>query len=432
MMMTSIIRNRPFLGHAWLTLVLLVCCSCATNPVTGHRELRLISPQEEISLGQENFAPSQQLQGGPMVLFPEVGSYVAEVGRRLAAVSDRPELPYEFVVVDSGEANAWALPGGKIAVHRALLTELDDEAELAAVLGHEIVHATAGHSAQAMQRGTALQLGLGVLSSLMQGSAYSPLYNMGANLGSQLVMQGYSRAQESEADHYGMLTMQRAGYDPTAAVDLQKTFVHLFTGHEPGVLGTLFQSHPPSVARVLANQALLQKIGAGGLREKERYHQRLAALFRAKPAYDLHAKALANLAQKDYVQARQYAAQAAAALPQEALFPLTLGDIAMAQQDYGTALDWYSKAATLNRQYFLPSFSAGVAAIKAKDTSLAQRFLQESLVILPTPEAHYLLGRLALQDGSREEAIGHLKAAAQSEGQIGQAARALLARMGAL
>lgn len=430
--MTRIVRNRRFPGHAWITLVLLVCCSCATNPVTGHRELRLISPQEEISLGQENFAPSQQLQGGPMVLFPEVGRYVAEVGRRLAAVSDRPGLPYEFVVVDSGEANAWALPGGKIAVHRALLTELDDEAELAAVLGHEIVHAAAGHSAQAMQRGTAMQLGLGVLSSLMQGSAYSPLYNMGANLGSQLVMQSYSRAQESEADHYGMLYMQRAGYDPTAAVDLQKTFLRLFQDHKPGVLGTLFQSHPPSEARVRANWALLQKIGAGGLREKERYHQRLAALFRARPAYDLHAKALARLAQKDYVQARQFAAQAATALPEEALFPLTLGDIAMAQQDYGTALGWYRKAATLNRQYFLPSFSAGVAAIKAKEASIAQRFLQDSLAILPTAEAHYLLGRLALQDGRREEAIGHLKVAAQSQGQIGQAARALLLQLGAL
>ena len=198
------------------------------------------------------------------------------------------------------------------------------------------------------------------------------------------------------------------------------------------MLGTLFQSHPPSMARVLANQALLQKIGAGGLREKERYHQRLAALFRAKPAYELHARALASLAQKDYVQARQYATRAAAALPEEALFPLTLGDIAMAQQDYGAALDWYSKAATLNRQYFLPSFSAGVAAIKANEAPTAQRFLQESLAILPTPEAHYLLGRLALQGGSREEAVGHLKVAAQSEGQIGQAARVLLARMGAL
>ncbi len=427
-MKAKAVTTRLPLG--WAALLMVVCGGCVTNPVTGHREMRLISPQEEIGLGQENFAPTQQLQGGPMVLFPEVTRYVAEVGRRLAAVSDRPDLPYEFVVVDSDEANAWALPGGKIAVHRALLTELDDEAELAAVLGHEIVHAAAGHSAQAMQRGTVLQLGLGVLSSMMQNSLYSPLYNLGANLGSQLVMQSYSRSQESEADHYGMIYMRRAGYDPTAAVDLQETFVRLSQGHESGVLDALFQSHPPSEARVRANRALLGKIGAGGTRERQRYQDHLAALFRAKPAYDLHTQALRHLKEKDYAQAQRLATQAAAALPGEALFPLTLGDIAMARQDYDTALEWYTKATTLNRQYFLPPFSAGLAALKARKPASARRYLQESLDILPTAEAHYLLGRLALQDGHDAAAIGHLKVAAQSEGQAGQAARALLARMG--
>jgi predicted Zn-dependent protease len=418
------------LWQAWAILLALACSGCVTNPVTGRRELRFVTPQEEIALGQEDFAPTQQLQGGPMVLFPEVNRYVAEVGRKLAAVSDRPDLPYEFVVVDSDEANAWALPGGKIAVHRALLTELDDEAELAAVLGHEIVHAAAGHSAQAMQRGTILQLGLGLLSAFTQSSPYSTLYNMGTNLGSQLVMQSYSRAQESEADHYGMIYMQRAGYDPAAAVDLQETFVRLSRGHEPGVLDALFQSHPPSEARVRANRALLEKLGAGGRREKERYHERLAALFRAKPAYELHARALQSLSRKEYDQAERLEAQAAAALPGEALFPLTLGDIAMAREDYGAALTWYEKAAALNSRYFLPPFSAGLAALKARKPATAQHFLQDSLNILPTPEAHYLLGRLALQDGRREEAIDHLKVAARSQGQVGAAARALLLRMG--
>ena len=427
-MRTKVIATRWQLG--WVALLMVVSGGCVTNPVTGQREIRLISPEEEISLGQEYFAPTQQLQGGPMVLFPEVTRYVAEVGRRLAAVSDRPGLPYEFVVVNSDEANAWALPGGKIAVHRALLTELDDEAELAAVLAHEIVHAAAGHSAQAMQRGTVLQLGLGMLSSMIQNSLYSPLYNLGANLAGQVIMQSYSRSQESEADHYGMIMMRRAGYDPSAAVDLQETFVRLSQGQEPGVLGALFQSHPPSSARVRANRALLQKIGAGGIRGRQRYHDHLAALFHAKPAYDLHIQAQRHIKEKDYAQAQRLESQAQAALPGEALFPMTLGDIAMAKQDYDTAFQWYSKATNLNGKYFLPPFLAGLAAFKASKPDSAQRYLQQSLDILPTAEAHYLLGRLALQKGHIETAIGHLKVAAQSQGQVGQAARALLAQMG--
>ena len=125
--------------------------ACVINPVTGDRELALISADQEIAIGEQQYEPSQQMQGGEYALDPELTAYVASVGRKLAAVSDRA-LPYEFVVLNSSVPNAWALPGGKIAVNRGLLTELDSEAELAAVLGHEIVHAAARHGALAMQR----------------------------------------------------------------------------------------------------------------------------------------------------------------------------------------------------------------------------------------------------------------------------------------
>jgi predicted Zn-dependent protease len=106
------------------------------------------------------------MQGGDMVADPELTAYVQSVGQRIAAVSDS-DLPYEFVVLNNGVPNAWALPGGKIAVNRGLLAELEDEAELAAVLGHEIVHAAARHGAQAVTRGTLLQgaLVVGMIAS---------------------------------------------------------------------------------------------------------------------------------------------------------------------------------------------------------------------------------------------------------------------------
>ena len=141
---------------AQLSASVLVLAACTINPVTGDRELALISAADEVAIGEQQYAPSQQMQGGDYTLDPQLTAYVAEVGQSLAAVSDRA-LPYEFVVLNSSVPNAWALPGGKIAVNRGLLVELQSEAELAAVLGHEIVHAAARHGALAMQRGMLLQ-----------------------------------------------------------------------------------------------------------------------------------------------------------------------------------------------------------------------------------------------------------------------------------
>ena len=137
---------------AILLFPFLLLYGCAVNPVTGKNELALISQSQEIEIGRENYSPSIQMQGGNYTVNRELTSYVSEIGMKLTAVSDR-KLPYEFTVLNNSTPNAWALPGGKIAVNRGLLLELKNEAELAAVLGHEIVHAAARHSAQQMEMG---------------------------------------------------------------------------------------------------------------------------------------------------------------------------------------------------------------------------------------------------------------------------------------
>ena len=194
--------------------------------MTGDRELALVSADQEIAIGEQQYAPSQQMQGGEYALDPELTTYVAGVGQKLAAVSDR-QLPYEFVVLNSSVPNAWALPGGKIAVNRGLLTELNSEAELAAVLGHEIVHAAARHGALAMQRGLLLQGALLATQVAAQRSDYGGLTVGAASLGAQLLTMRNSREAELESDLYGMRYMAAAGYDPSAAVTLQETFVRL-------------------------------------------------------------------------------------------------------------------------------------------------------------------------------------------------------------
>ena len=139
-----------------LLAAVVLFAGCATNPVTGEKDFMLVSESQELSIGKQNYSPLRQAQGGDYVADPQLQAYVDEVGQKLAAVSDR-KLPYEFHVINNSVPNAWALPGGKIAINRGLLVELDSEAELAAVLGHEVTHAAAKHSAQQMSRGMLLQ-----------------------------------------------------------------------------------------------------------------------------------------------------------------------------------------------------------------------------------------------------------------------------------
>src|SRR5678816_2828718 len=153
-------------------LLVAALSGCGTNPVSGAKEVQFVSESQEIAIGTENYGPSRQMQGGDYVVDPSVTAYVQSVGERLAQVSDR-KLPYEFVVINDSVPNAWALPGGKIAVNRGLLTELASEAELAAVLGHEITHAAARHGAKSMERDAFTQGALVALALSVSDNRYA-------------------------------------------------------------------------------------------------------------------------------------------------------------------------------------------------------------------------------------------------------------------
>ena len=155
-MKRSIGSLLKLLGAIPAALALLAAGGCATNPVTKKSEISFVSEQQEISIGNQQYLQSQQSSGGKFILDPILTAYVNDVGRKLVRVSDRPNLPFEFVVINDSVPNAWALPGGKLAVNRGLLTELKSEAELAAVLSHEVVHAAARHGAKSVEQGTLL------------------------------------------------------------------------------------------------------------------------------------------------------------------------------------------------------------------------------------------------------------------------------------
>ncbi|MBL8202560.1 MAG: M48 family metalloprotease [Chromatiales bacterium] len=417
-----------------LTLVALVLAACGTNPVTGKREVQFISAAEEVQIGEKNYGPTRQSEGGDFTVLPELTNYVNSVGQKLAAVADR-KLPYEFVVLNSSVPNAWALPGGKIAINRGLLTELDTEAELAAVLGHEIVHAAARHGAKAQERATIMQAGMQVAQiGAVVGGVDANLTNLmlqGAGAGAQMVQMKYGRDQELEADRYGMKYMKAAGYDPTGAVTLQETFVRLSGegAKQKSWLDGLFASHPPSMERVEANRKSVAEFGAGGEIGADAYATRLKPLLDIKPAYDKYDAAMAAAGKGDLGQARKLAGEAAKLVPQEGRFPQLLGEIALAEKKPKEAISYYQKAIQLNPGYFGSYLGGGVAQYRAGDKAKAEQWLTQSAKLLPTAPAAYFLGNVARDKGDTQGALKLYQAAATSRSDIGQNAAAELVRL---
>lgn len=434
--MESVITVCRSILAGWLvSLALFALTGCGTNPVTGKKELQFISEASELQLGAKEYAPTRQSQGGDLKVLPELSAYVNEVGQKLAAVSDR-KLPYEFTVLNSSVPNAWALPGGKIAVNRGLLTELDNEAELAAVLGHEIVHAAARHGAKAQERGLLLQAGMvaaqiGVAMS-DAGAAAGNLLVQGAGVGAALISTKYGRDAELESDLYGMRYMQRAGYDLRGAVTLQEKFVKLSeaSGRNQNWLEGLFASHPPSPERVARNQATLAELGnPDGDLGAERYAARIKPLLVLKPAYDKHDEALALAQKKDFAGAQKLAAEAVRLVPREARFHQLQGDVALAQKKPRTALGYYEKAIALDEGYFASHLGAGVARYKLGEGDRGEAQLTRSTELLPTAPAFYYLGSIAKDAGDRQRAMEYFRAAAGSKSELGQQAAVEFARM---
>jgi predicted Zn-dependent protease len=412
-----------------IAAALILTAGCSVNPVTGENELMLVSESWELNTGAQQYGPARQMQGGDLVADPGLQEYVQYVGQRIAGVSDRG-LPYEFVVLNNSTPNAWALPGGKIAINRGLLVELGDEAELAAVLGHEIVHAAARHGAQRYQSGMLTQLALLGVSSSVQGREDDRLIVGAATLGAMLVNSSYSRDAESEADRYGMIYMQRAGYDPAAAVDLQRTFVRLSESRgDAGWLAGLFASHPPSQERVNRNQGHLATLGAGGDRRADAYLAATARIREHAADYEALDRGSAALAEGDVGTAQSLARELRANLPSEPQVWALSAEAAAAAGAHGEALEWLDQAIRIQPDYYRFHLIRGRSLLALGQTDAARSELERANQLLPTAGAHLSLGALAEASGDSSRAMQHYEAAAGSDSDVGADAGMRLARL---
>ncbi len=230
-----------------LLLALAAPMGCETVPYTGRRQIQLVSPTEEAQMGAQSF---QQIVGkATLSTDPQINAMVQRVGSRIAAVTDL-DVQWEFrVIQDDKQANAFALPGGKVAVYTGMLPITRDETGLAAVLAHEIAHVLARHGGERLSQ----QMGVQTVTQVLAGMAssnpatvqlVSAALGAGASVG---VLLPWGRAQESEADHLGLILMAKAGYDPRAARDLWQRMADASKGQRPP---EFLSTHPSEATRI--------------------------------------------------------------------------------------------------------------------------------------------------------------------------------------
>lgn len=233
----------------------MLTSACSTNPVSGEPELVIVSPEEERTQGKE--AHEAVLEQYAVYTRPALQAYVERVGQRLAAVSHLPNLTYRFTVLDSTEINAFALPGGYVYVTRGLLACMNSEAELAGVLGHEIGHITARHSARQQTNALFTQLSLGVLAAAVPQAGF--VGRQTASVLADVLVLGYGREHELEADGLGAEYLDRAGYDPAAMMSVLKVLaaqkalnekLAKAEGRPVRAYHGLFSTHPSSDTRL--------------------------------------------------------------------------------------------------------------------------------------------------------------------------------------
>ena len=422
---------NPFVKLPALSLGLAAAVfvsACVQNPVTGKKDFLLVSEDWELQIGAQQYLPLRQSQGGDYVVDPGVERYVQSIGKRLAAKSDRI-LPYEFNVINDSTPNAWALPGGKISINRGLLVELKSEAELAAVLGHEIVHSAAKHGAKGQTRGIGLQLGVMTASVLGAREGYGQLAQIASSVGAQIINSQYGQGAELESDRYGMNYMSQAGFDPQGAVGLQRTFVELSKGQESNALTRLFASHPPSQKRVEANIKTAQGLKKGGVVGQDSYKKAMARLFRTQKAYDSYDKAHLAFKKNNTKQASALLKTAIRIEPKEAHFHSLQGDIAMAQNNLPNAKSSFDKAISLNKQFYYYYLQRGKIHEKQNNRKAAQADYATSLKLLPTTAAQLALGQFAESDGKLQVAKRYYAMASQTSGTDADKAKSALMRL---
>lgn len=261
-------------GACFLFAFVIAAAACATNPVTGKRQMSLLSEADELAIGQQQDVEIRREMG--VYDDPALQRYVEDIGQALARVSHRPTLPWSFTIVDNPAVNAFALPGGYVYLTRGLLAYLNDESQLAGVLGHEIAHVTARHAAQAYTRQAQAGIGLAILGIFVPST--QPFTDLGA-AGLSVLFLRHGREAELEADRLGVEYASGAGFDPSGVPRFLATLARVNALSDRGVPNWL-STHPDPGSRVTKAEPVAGQFVSADARtiNRDQYLERIRGL----------------------------------------------------------------------------------------------------------------------------------------------------------
>lgn len=350
---------------------------CAVNPVTGEKQLMLMSAQDEVQVDKQ-YAPHQFSSDYGVTQDRRLNSYVSQVGKKLTPLTHRKQMPYSFQVVNATYVNAYAFPGGTIAATRGILLKLNNEAELAALMGHELGHVNARHSASQMSKGqltSALVGGLQLAIGASKYSKYSDLTAQLGMLGAGLLLARYSRDNERQADDLGNQYSVQAGYSTKGHVGLMSMLKNL-SKHKPGYAEVLFSTHPMSDERyntAVENARTKYQATQNYPLNRDKYKDNIASLRKIKEPIENIQKGESLMAQNKMSQAQGYFQKALKKVPRDYVGLVNMSKCQIAQKKYTLAESYAARAKSAYRGEPQAYHLSGFAKLKRKKYSSAYK-----------------------------------------------------------
>ena len=382
---------------------------CAINPVTGMPQLMLVSERQEIDIDKKH-SPHQFSADYGALQDNTLNNYIDKTGKSLASLSHRPGMPYSFRGVNATYVNAYAFPGGSIACTRGILLALDNEAELAALLGHELGHVNARHTAEQMSKGILTSVALSGLAAYV-GSDNQALGELAANLGNLgagVLLAKYSRDNEREADALGMEYMFHGQYNPNGMVGLMD-MLRSMSKHNPSVIELMFATHPMSDERystVLESTSTQYKSAEDFPLHRDRYMDHTAKLRLMKKAVAELQDGEKEMAKKNFRTAEEHFQRALSEAPEDYTGFVMMAKCQLAQKKYGEAHRYAQLAKQVNPQEAQAYYVGGISKIEDKDYGAAHEEFSKYENLLPGNPTIIFLKGYSL------EGMSHIKDAA--------------------
>jgi predicted Zn-dependent protease len=389
------LTRREFM---WLSSLAVAgfMAGCATNPVTGESQLMLVSEDQEVQIDKQ-YSPVQFSADYGITRDKKLNRYVARTGERMAAGTHRTHMPYNFKVVNANYVNAYAFPGGSIACTRGILLSLDNEAELAALLGHELGHVNARHTAEQMSKGMLTQAVMGGLAVAAgtQGAIYGDIASQLGQVGAGALLAYYSRENERQADALGMEYMVKSGYSSEGMVGLMDVLKSMGK-HEPSVIELMFATHPMSEERYeTAVQTAETKYKSARMYPlyRERYMDNTAGLRAKKGAIDQMNKAEKKMAEKNFSAADKHLRRALKKAPDDYTALVMMSKSQLIQKKWGVGGQYAEMAQKSYPQEAQAYHLSGFAKIKLKKyDSALEEFQRYDEVLAGNPNTAFFKG----------------------------------------